>query len=128
MPRFVILRHEPPIDGARPLHWDFMLESEGVLLTWALQSEPGHGRTIPASRLEDHRAAYLDYEGPVSRNRGSVSRFDAGEYLLIVDSDDRWEVALRGGRLCCDTTLQRDDRSRQRWSITFSSPGEDARC
>ena len=71
MPRFVILTHDHP-----HLHWDFMLEADGVLKTWRLQDEPLPGRKFetPAEPLPDHRIAYLDYEGPVSNNRGIVTR------------------------------------------------------
>ncbi len=38
------------------------------------------GAHIAALALPEHRLAYLDYEGPVSGNRGSVKRWDAGWY------------------------------------------------
>ena len=80
MPRFVILRHDPAPAGDRPLHWDLMLETADRLRTWALESEPGPGRTIAARPLVDHRPEYLDYQGPLSGGRGAVSRWDAGEF------------------------------------------------
>ena len=75
MPHYVILTHDHPF-----LHWDFMLEQAGVLLTWRLLSEPAVGAEVRAERLADHRLAYLDYEGPVSGGRGSVVRWDYGTY------------------------------------------------
>lgn len=75
MPRYVILTHDHPFP-----HWDLMFEVAGQLRTWRLLSEPGHGRTVRAERLADHRIAYLDYEGPLSGGRGSVSRWDYGTY------------------------------------------------
>jgi hypothetical protein len=38
--------------------------------------------TIEAERLADHRLAYLDYEGPVTGNRGNVRRIDVGTYRV----------------------------------------------
>ena len=35
-----------------------------------------------ATRLPDHRLAYLEYEGPVSGNRGVVRRIDSGKYEI----------------------------------------------
>lgn len=76
MPRFVILEHDHP-----RLHWDFMVESDGVLRAWRLPAPPAAaGSDLPAEPLGDHRLAYLDYEGPVSGNRGAVTRWDWGEY------------------------------------------------
>lgn len=71
--RFVILTHDNPF-----LHWDLMLESEGVLRTWRLLAEPEPDVVIGAEPLPDHRLAYLDYEGPVSEERGTVEQWDRG--------------------------------------------------
>jgi hypothetical protein len=54
---------------------------------------------IAAEILSDHRLAYLDYEGPVSGNRGTVVAFDRGEYRLVAETDDSLTVELRGGTL-----------------------------
>ena len=72
-----------------------MLESDGVLRTWALAEMPRivARRPIDAEGLADHRLAYLDYEGPVSGERGSVGRVDAGTFETLVEDDDRWEIA-----------------------------------
>ena len=95
MPRFVILRHDHP-DG---LHWDLMLETGDVLATWALDALPEPGTSVEARRLPDHRTRYLDYEGPVSGNRGSVTRWDAGEYEVFEIDEGRWELTLQGSRV-----------------------------
>ena len=72
--RYVVLRHDHP-----ELHWDFMLEVSGVLKTWRLPTPPAAGM-VEATALPDHRLAYLDYEGPVSGERGSVTCWDRGVY------------------------------------------------
>ncbi len=80
MTRFVILEHDWP-----ERHWDFMLEMGESLRTWRLERFPEQDLWIQATPLPDHRLAYLDYEGPVSGNRGSVVRREAGEYRLTAD-------------------------------------------
>lgn len=98
----MILRHETPPAAERGSHWDLMLENRGVLLTWALPDLPPG--PLPASferlgirRLPDHRIAYLEYEGPVSNNRGTVKRVDFGEYQLTeLASEDFAEVKAIG--------------------------------
>ena len=66
MSRFVILEHDYPVQ-----HWDLMLEAGDVLRTWRLIAPPDKTQAVAAESLGDHRLAYLDYEGPVSGNRGS---------------------------------------------------------
>jgi len=88
MPRFAILHHETPSGYERPAHWDFMLECGDLLWTWALRELPAVGREVVAEELADHRLAYLDYEGEVSGGRGSVTRWDGGEYEVLGSHDN----------------------------------------
>ena len=94
MPRFVVLEHDHPL-----LHWDLMLEKEASLRTWRLSSPPSQPGPIDAEPLADHRIAYLDYEGPVSGNRGNVTRWDHGTYEPLTDTDNRIELQLTGKKL-----------------------------
>jgi hypothetical protein len=80
MLRYVILEHDWP-----QKHWDFMLEVGDVLQTWRLRTAPVANMDISAEKTFDHRLMYLDYEGPVSGHRGSVARWDAGLYQVIVE-------------------------------------------
>ena len=100
MSRYVILEHDYP-----ELHWDFMLEVGGSLRTWRLAFVPSLDESIAATPLGDHRIAYLDYEGPVSGNRGTVNRWDQGEYEMIEEADCRMVVRLNGERLRGIVTL-----------------------
>jgi DNA polymerase Ligase (LigD) len=81
------------------LHWDFLLEAGRSLRAWRLLAEPGPGREVPAEPNADHRLLYLDYEGPVSGDRGNVRRWDAGTFEWVADGPDRVEVELKGGKL-----------------------------
>lgn len=66
---------------SRGSHFDLMFETAAGLLTWAVDRLPVIGQPPqPALSLPLHRAAYLDYEGPVSGDRGSVRRVQAGIY------------------------------------------------
>ncbi len=124
--RFVLLRHECPDEFGTPSHWDFMLEADGVLMTWelrrlpsswsaALQQRPvSSPATAPAIRLADHRLAYLDYEGPLSGNRGSVRCVDRGTYDLMKECSERVVVELQGSILSGSVTLLQQGSS---WEI-----------
>jgi DNA polymerase Ligase (LigD) len=101
MPRFVVLTHDYPF-----LHWDLMLEHDGALRTWRL-SAPPDAEGVEAEALPDHRLAYLDYEGPVSENRGTVEQWDRGTYSLYSTGDERVGVVLHGGKLVGIGTIER---------------------
>lgn len=113
--QFVILRHECSESYKPGVHWDLMLEEAESLRTWALGAEPVAGRTIVAEQLPDHRSAYLDYEGPISGNRGVVSRWDSGTYELMDSTPDEWRFLLRGGRLSGRATLARNPDGAESW-------------
>ena len=101
MPRFAILTHDHP-----ELHWDLLLERETALRTWRLQRPPDETGPISALPLADHREAYLDYEGPVSGNRGHVSRWDSGEMEWLLETPLCVRARLRGTRIKGEIQLQ----------------------
>src|SRR5262249_18973616 len=113
MLRFVVLIHDYP-----GLHWDFMLENEAILRTWRLARSPDATGMTDAEPLPDHRLAYLDYEGPVSGNRGSVRRFDRGEYALVEETPHRIEVRLNGAMLKGRAVIERRV-SIELWTFQF---------
>lgn len=125
MPRFVILRHAMPPASGRESHWDFMLEAAEALETWALEQEPSVTSSCLANRLADHRKAYLDYEGEVSGGRGTVARWDAGDYVRLSTDDECVLVKLNGSRLRGIVRLDRLDEAAQRWLFSFED-GADA--
>lgn len=94
MPRFVILEHDYPTT-----HWDLMLESDSVLRTWRLTRPPQSGEAFDATAICDHRLLYLDYEGPISGNRGRVVRWEWGTFGVLEESARRLVVHLVGKRL-----------------------------
>lgn len=94
MPRYVILEHDWPVP-----HWDVLLEAGAVLRAWRVAVEPRCGAALPAERNFDHRLMYLEYEGPISGNRGSVTRWDVGTFDWVEDGGDRVVVEVCGDRL-----------------------------
>jgi hypothetical protein len=96
--RFVILHHT----GYSDEHWDLMLESGDVLLTWRLDRDPTDPATaypIAAERIGDHRKLYLDYEGSLSGNRGQVRRIDGGALRWLFSGPDGFGLELNGRKL-----------------------------
>ena len=104
MPRYVILAHDWPF-----AHWDLLLEAGPVLKAWRLLAEPGPGRTVPAEPNRDHRRFYLDYEGPLTGDRGTVTRWDAGTYEGE-PAGEEWTIQLTGGRLRGPAHLGKGER------------------
>ncbi len=113
VPRFVVLEHDAP----QGVHWDFMLEMEGVLATWALAQPPAAAGRIAARALANHRLAYLDYEGPISGDRGAVTRYDAGTYQVERRSEGSLVVALTGNTLTGRATLERSGPEAEEWEF-----------
>ena len=73
--RYVVLHHT----GVDEPHYDLMFESAPgfPLMTWRATDWPlAAGDQL--TRIGDHRSEYLDYEGPVSNDRGHVRRIVAG--------------------------------------------------
>jgi hypothetical protein len=120
VPRYAILLHQMPSDSPRPTHWDLMLEDDGVLRTWALADAPENGAAICAQALPDHRIAYLTYEGPVSGNRGHVTRWDEGDFQWLERTTQSLRVSVAGRRLHGEIRLTRDDPMADDWQATYA--------
>ncbi len=111
MPRFVILEHDHP----HP-HYDLMLQTGDVLWTWRLSRLPRIGDVLDAERIGDHRLAYLEYEGPVSGNRGTVIRREQGTLTWLKEAAGDLEVRLDGVDLRARLRLRRDETG-ENWRI-----------
>jgi hypothetical protein len=120
MPRFVILRHELPEGQPRASHWDLMFEAGSVLRTWAIDQDLLSVGDQTAEALADHRRAYLDYEGPVSGDRGTVTRWDRGEFAIERDEPRRFVARLAGQKLQGRLTLV-SDQAGHSWRVSFTA-------
>jgi len=92
---FVIQRHE-----ARRLHYDFRLELDGVLKSWAVTREPSEkpGEKRLAVHVEDHPVAYAAFRGDIPEGHygaGHVDIWDRGTWQPIGDPHEGY----RGGKL-----------------------------
>lgn len=111
MPRFAILHHITPVDAEKPDHYDLLLEDGDVLKTFTLESFPSVDTSATAVADFDHRMIYLDYEGPISNNRGEVTQADSGTFSWITRQADQITVQLQGKRLVGQFTLKIQDSS-----------------
>ena len=115
--RFVIQLHRTG-EGS---HYDLMIEHgpDAPLATWRVGVLPGdlpRGGAAEATAMPDHRRRYLDYEGPISGDRGTVEIADAGKAAVAVESAGRWEVELAGCGFAGRFVLTRDQGDR--WSLS----------
>ena len=107
MPRTVVLRHDLP-DGSS--HFDWLIArddrergaDERVLVAFRLAASPADPNVsrLPATRMPDHRVLYLDYQGPVSGDRGTVTRVGEGWAAIDREHEDRilFRADLGSGR------------------------------
>jgi bifunctional non-homologous end joining protein LigD len=99
-PIFVVQRHD-----ARRLHYDFRLERDGALASWAVPKgvplEPGQQHL--AVHVEDHPLEYASFEGEIPKGNygaGMVEIWDEGTYELVEEKrNGGLTVRLHGRRL-----------------------------
>jgi bifunctional non-homologous end joining protein LigD len=99
MARFVVQEHQ-----ATHLHWDFRLEKDGVLKSWAVPKGPPEKKQIKrlAIEVEDHEINYINFEGTIPEGQygaGTVKIWDRGTYQIESESPKRIVFNLNGKRL-----------------------------
>ncbi len=136
-PSFVIHKH-----AATTLHYDFRLEVDGVLRSWAVPKGPSTDPRVKrlAVEVEDHSLEYGDFEGVIGRHSygaGAVIVWDAGTYRNLDEEHSMAESLesghakfwLDGHKLRGGWTLQRtSDGEKPQWLlIKRRDEGADAR-
>ena len=100
LPRFVVQRHD-----ARRLHYDFRLERNGALASWAVPKgiPLRKGERHLAVHVEDHPLEYANFEGEIPAGEygaGTVEIWDKGTYELLEEKrNGGLTVRLNGERL-----------------------------
>lgn len=130
-PLFVIQKHD-----ASSLHYDFRLEVDGVLKSWAVpkgpSTDPGEKRL--AVPTEDHPLEYADFEGVIPEDEygaGAVMVWDTGSYRNLrfekdEDNSDSasMEQALKEGKI--EVYLQ-GEKLKGGYALIRTGDGENAR-
>ena len=118
--RFVVQRHR-----ARRLHYDFRLEIDGVLVSWAVPKGPTLDASVrrAAFHVEDHPIEYLDFEGVIPSGQyggGDVIVWDLGTWEPYEAPDPR--RAVTNGELHADLF---GERLRGRFVLVRTGPQSD---
>src|ERR1700743_3206145 len=130
---FVVQKHD-----ASRLHYDFRLEMDGVLKSWAVPKgfPTARGDRRLAVQVEDHPIDYAQFEGTIPEGNygaGTVMVWDVGTYKVSVDNplkaleDGKLHFTLRGKKLKGEWALvrmrPREHEDKPQW-LLFKS-GED---
>jgi DNA ligase D-like protein (predicted 3'-phosphoesterase) len=112
---FVIQKHH-----ATHLHYDFRLEMNGVLKSWAVPKEPPSEKGVKrlAVQVEDHELSYADFEGVIPKGQygaGKVEIWDRGNCELKERAKDKLVFTLHGKKLKGDYCLIRFKREKKNW-------------
>jgi DNA ligase D-like protein (predicted 3'-phosphoesterase) len=132
MPLFTIQQH-----AATTLHFDFRLEVDGVLRSWAVPKGPS---TDPADKrlavqVPDHPLSYADFEGRLGPGygEGAVIVWDMGDYQPLTDGDfgaalddGHASFRLEGRKLVGAWTLRRTDGGRKPQWLLIKKRDDDA--
>ena len=125
--RFIVQKHD-----ATRLHWDFRIEADGVLKSWAVTKGPSPDPEIKrlAVRTEDHPMSYADFEGSIPKGEyggGTVMLWDRGTWEPVEGKSwkdiDKGHLhfTLRGERMNGEWILirlkPRGNEKRENWLL-----------
>jgi bifunctional non-homologous end joining protein LigD len=113
--RFVVQEHH-----ASHLHYDFRLEMDGVLRSWAVPKGPPQKPGIRrlAMQVEDHPIEYIDFEGMIPEGQygaGTVHIWDRGTYDFEDSEPGNLKFILHGTKLDGRYALIHIEKRPQDW-------------
>lgn len=125
--QFVVQKH-----AASHLHFDFRLEMEGVMKSWAVPKGPSVDPEVRrlAIQVEDHPLEYNAFEGTIPRGQyggGTVMIWDRGSYEPLDATGDAEEALRREYRLGHLRIVLHGERLRGAWSLVRTAAGNGAR-
>jgi bifunctional non-homologous end joining protein LigD len=128
---FVVQKHE-----ASHLHFDWRLEIDGVLVSWAVPKGPSADPSVKrlAMHVEDHPMDYIDFEGTIPKGQyggGTVMVWDTGTYMAegadtLAESkkmmkkmhdDGNIKVVMQGKKLKGSYHLVRMSGKKEEWLL-----------
>jgi bifunctional non-homologous end joining protein LigD len=141
--RFVVQKH-----AASHLHFDFRLELDGVMKSWAVPKGPSYDPTVKrlAMEVEDHPIEYNKFEGTIPKGQyggGTVMIWDRGTYEAESGGGEETlregyrrgdlKIVMHGERMQGSWVLvrtRRADRGKNQWLLIkhrdeFATPGAD---
>lgn len=127
--RFVVQKH-----AASHLHYDFRLEMDGVLKSWAIPKGPSKTQKRLAIMVEDHPVSYIDFAGEIPEGNygaGTVEIWDSGTYAAPFAStakeaenyflngirEGKFEFTLQGKRLTGTWALVKFKEAKNDWLL-----------
>jgi bifunctional non-homologous end joining protein LigD len=125
---FVVQKH-----AARRMHYDFRLEANGVLWSWAVPNGPSRNPADKqlAVHVEDHPVEYAEFEGIIPKDNygaGAVIVWDRGTFTFLEDPDAGIEKGkllfeLRGQKLRGRWTLVKIKKAEKEWLLIKERDG-----
>lgn len=117
LPVFVIQKHQ-----ATRLHYDFRLEMDNVLKSWAVPKEPTteFGTKRLAIQVDDHSLDYADFEGKIPEGEygaGTVEIWDSGTYNLLSREEGKIVFELYGEKLKGKYILVQFTEEKKNWLL-----------
>jgi DNA ligase D-like protein (predicted 3'-phosphoesterase) len=120
---FVVQEHH-----ARNLHYDFRLEMNNALRSWAVPKEPPLEKGIKrlAVQVDDHDMNYADFEGEIKEGygKGTVKIWDKGEYDMIDEKKNKLVFELHGKKMIGKHCLIKFDGEKNWFSSNYNNRGK----
>ncbi|MDF1809750.1 MAG: hypothetical protein P1U42_08650 [Phycisphaerales bacterium] len=121
MRRAVVLKHT---ESSKAPHFDFLIDQPELLIEHRLicfksfiRPDLTTSGKLQATRIADHRAHYLTYEGPISGNRGDVSRVANGVIDCFTMTPDSLKMLIKWDDLTIFYDAIRIDLDNPNWLI-----------